>query len=79
MDIFGDAQVLTCLQTRELDVGLALKKKDQILQKAKIYHKEGQYLIKIWPNEHVHVVPHPKVWKSVVKHVHEELGYLGVC
>jgi len=62
-----------------LDVGLTFKKKDQVFQRAKIYHKEGQYLIKIWQNEHVHVVPHPKVWKSLVKHVHEELGHFGVC
>ncbi len=58
-------------------MGLTLKKKDKVLQRAKICHKEGQYFIKIWPNEHVHVVPHPKVWKSLVKHVDEGWDILG--
>jgi len=36
VDIFGDAQLLTYLQTRELDLGLTSKEKNQIIW--------------IWPN-----------------------------
>jgi hypothetical protein len=57
MDIFGDAQMLTYLQIRELDVGLTFKEKDQVLQKAKRYHWKGQHLFTIWQDGHVQVVP----------------------
>ncbi len=31
VDIFGDAQLLTYIQTRELDLGLTSKEKNQII------------------------------------------------
>jgi hypothetical protein len=37
VDNFGDAQVLTYLQTSELDVGITSKEKDQVFQRVKNY------------------------------------------
>jgi len=42
------AQVLTYLQIKELDVGFTPKEKDWVFQRAKIYHWEGQHLLKTW-------------------------------
>jgi hypothetical protein len=59
-------------------VGLTSKEKDQVFQRAKTYCWERQHLFKLWIDGHVHVIPHPKVWESVMRHAHKELGHFGV-
>ncbi len=79
VDIFGDAQVLAYVWTRQLDVGLISKENDQVFSKGKIYICEGEHILKIWSNWHMYEsLPHIKVHLDIMKNANEKWQHLGV-
>jgi hypothetical protein len=49
-----------------------------VLQRAQIYHWQGQNLQRIWLDGHVWVVPYLALQKIIMRRAHEKLGHFGV-
>jgi hypothetical protein len=78
LDIYDNEPPITYLQACEVPIGLTPKEKDRVVHRAKMFKWEINFLLQMWVDGQMKVVPHPKQHESLMRHAHEELGHFGV-
>jgi hypothetical protein len=78
LDIYDNAPIIAYLQVGEVPIGLTPKERDRVVHTAKRFNWEGNFFLWMWANGQVKVVLFLEQHKSLVRHVHEELGHFGV-
>jgi hypothetical protein len=78
LDIYDDALVIAYLQAGEVPIGLTPKERDHVVHRAKRFKWECDFLLQMWANGQVKVVPRPKQCEILVRYAHDELGHFGV-
>ncbi len=57
---------------------VTLKEQNHIMHRAKRFKWEGNFLVRVWTNGWIRVLPCRKECESLVQHAHEELGHFGI-
>jgi len=78
LDIHLDLPIMAYLQAGKVPMGLTPKESDGVVHKAKWFQWEGNFLLHVWIDGQVWVVPCPKQHEGLVQHAHEKLGHFGV-
>jgi hypothetical protein len=77
-DVWEDQTVLHKLQQRIFLLGLSAMERDRVSYRIIRFRWTNGLLFHVWPNGTRRIVPRPDQRASLVRQVHEELGYFGV-
>ncbi len=71
MEIHLDLPIMAYLQVGEILMGLTPKEWYRVVHRVKQFRWEGIFLLQVWIDGQVWVVPHLKQCEGLVRHVHE--------